>query len=502
MSLPDKQMPSYLRAYYECPFRTMGDFGYSDVLYFKKPDISLSCNHLIDASLRGEVDRDFKRHSFTANESRCIDPHPMACDSSPSPPVLYSSPSFSEGGTSMNQPIGKLDRRRGPLVDTETLHRSKRGIYNSSPGHQIVVPAEGMYLVILKISVDSTSSSFFDAQVELEMKTPFGYLSAVEHPLLIFYGVMSLVYVAFAIGWTIVSALQWRDLLRIQFWIGAVILLGMLEKAVFYAEHSSVNSRGVSVEGAVLFAEFLSCLKRTLARMLVIIVSLGFGIIKPRLGSMFHRVISIGILYFALSAIECVLRLYRPKNDPTNQAMMAGVPLAVLDSIICYWVYNSLVQTTRTLNLRRNLVKLSLYTKFTNTLIAAVISSMAFMIWEIHTHKLTSCLIDWQRLWIDEAFWHIQFSIVLLVIMILWRPTKNNQRYAFTQLLDGVDEDTESGELFNKDLYDGMTLRQQHNNHIDSDDASVKSRDLLLSRETEEDLKWVEQNIVSSFAES
>lgn len=96
------------------------------------------------------------------------------------------------------------------------------------------------------------------------------------------------------------SALQWRDLLRIQFWIGAVILLGMMEKAVFYAEHSSLNSAGVSVKGtgdqliivdirgnqsnifvgAVLAAEVLSCLKRTLARMLVIVVSLGFGIVK------------------------------------------------------------------------------------------------------------------------------------------------------------------------------------------------------------------------------
>lgn len=33
-------------------------------------------------------------------------------------------------------------------------------------------------------------------------------------------------YVIYAVAWLIMSALQWRDLLRIQFWIGAVILLG------------------------------------------------------------------------------------------------------------------------------------------------------------------------------------------------------------------------------------------------------------------------------------
>jgi hypothetical protein len=113
------------------------------------------------------------------------------------------------------------------------------------------------------------------------MKTESGlYLSAVDWPLLPFYGVMCAVYVIYAFGWLLVSFAQWRDLLRIQFWIAAVILLGMFEKAVFYAEYQSINSTGVSVKGAVLFAEVLSCFKRTLARMLVIIVSCGFGIVK------------------------------------------------------------------------------------------------------------------------------------------------------------------------------------------------------------------------------
>lgn len=49
---------------------------------------------------------------------------------------------------------------------------------------------------------------------------------------------------------------------------------------MFTAEYSSLNVRGYSVSGLLIAAELVSSAKRTLARMLVIIVSLGFGIVK------------------------------------------------------------------------------------------------------------------------------------------------------------------------------------------------------------------------------
>lgn len=75
-----------------------------------------------------------------------------------------------------------------------------------------------------------------------------------------------------------------------------IILLGMLEKAVFFAEYENINKDGQPVRGAIILAELVSCVKRGLARMLVIIVCLGFGIIKPRLGQTLHKVLLAGEL--------------------------------------------------------------------------------------------------------------------------------------------------------------------------------------------------------------
>ncbi|CAG9836500.1 unnamed protein product [Diabrotica balteata] len=344
------------------------------------------------------------------------------------------------------------------------------------------VTHDGVYVLALKVS--SSNMSEYSVGVHIEMKNDYGYLSAAEWPLLPFYGFMCVYYVILGLIWLTLSFSQWRDLLRVQFWIGGVILLGMLEKATFYAEYQSINNTGVRVEGAMIFAEWISCAKRTLARILVVIVSLGFGIVKPRLGATLHRVVGVGLLYFFLAASEAYLRITKEKSNPSKDILVASVPLAVLDSAICWWIFSALVNTTRTLRLRRNETKLSLYRHFTNTLIFSVLASVFFMLYCIKVHHFVDCLVVWKDIWVEEAYWHILFSLLLLVIMILWRPTNNNQRYAFVPLLDTGDDADEEEQLVN-DAY-GVKVRVHHPKNNSSQRTSI-----------DDDLKWLEENVKS-----
>ncbi|KFQ68269.1 Transmembrane protein 87A, partial [Phaethon lepturus] len=315
-----------------------------------------------------------------------------------------------------------------------------------------------------------------------------------------FFMVMCIVYVFFGVLWLAWSACYWRDLLRIQFWIGAVIFLGMLEKAVFYAEFQNIRYTGESVQGAVILAELLSAVKRSLARTLVIIVSLGYGIVKPRLGVTLHKVVMAGALYLLFSGMEGVLRVTGAQND---LASLAFIPLAFLDTALCWWIsftilleafldlpyiFISLTQTMKLLKLRRNVVKLSLYRHFTNTLILAVAASIVFIIWTTMKFRLVDCQSDWQELWVDDAIWRLLFSMILFVIMILWRPSANNQRFAFSPLSEEEDDD-EQKEPMLKESFEGMKMRstkQEPNGNVKANKAQ------------EDDLKWVEENVPSS----
>ncbi|XP_027136313.1 transmembrane protein 87A isoform X2 [Larimichthys crocea] len=327
-------------------------------------------------------------------------------------------------------------------------------------------------------------------QLQISMIGPHEYISASEWPLMVFYMVMCIMYVLLAVLWLVLSACYWRDLLRIQFWIGGVIFLGMLEKAVYYAEFQSIRYDGLSVHGAVVFAEALSAVKRTLARVLVIIASLGYGIVKPRLGALLHRVVGVGLLYLIFSIIEGILRVNADRGDNTSSTLLCEIVLAFTDSCIVWWIFVSLAQTMKLLKLRRNVVKLSLYRHFTNTLIFAVIASVIFIIWTTKTFRMSKCQSDWRELWIVDAFWRFLFSIILLAIMFLWRPSANNQRYAFSPLLDEESEEEEKEPMMNE-AFEGMKMRGMKNESNGS--AKVNKVD--------EDLKWVEENIPSSMAD-
>ncbi|XP_019725919.1 transmembrane protein 87A isoform X1 [Hippocampus comes] len=370
----------------------------------------------------------------------------------------------------------------GTVANSSTVVKNKDNVIASTW-------KDGPYLLVVKI-VSSKQDANWNLTFNVVMKGRRGYISITEYPLMIFYMVMCVVYILFALLWFIWAACYWKDILRIQFWIAGVIFLGMVEKAVFCAEYENTNMVGSASPGLLIFAELVSALKRTIARLLVIIVSLGYGIVKPRLGTVMHRVIGLGVLYFIFAAIEGVLRITGGRDN--GPALITAIILAVLDSFIIWFIFVSLAQTIKTLKLRKNPVKLSLYRHFTNTLIFAVIASIIFMGWTAKKFRLADCQLDWIELWVEDAFWRFLFSLILLVIMFLWRPSANNQRYAFTPLIDDSD-DEEIEEFIASANIAGIKLRATKN----ETNGFVKSQDTNM----EEDLKWVEENIASSLTD-
>ena len=57
-----------------------------------------------------------------------------------------------------------------------------------------------------------------------------------------------------------------------------------------------------------MIAELISAVKRALSRMLLIIVAMGFGTVKPRLGDSLGKVVAIGVVYTILAVMDGIIR--------------------------------------------------------------------------------------------------------------------------------------------------------------------------------------------------
>lgn len=85
---------------------------------------------------------------------------------------------------------------------------------------------DAIYLLVLKVQVTKFDSAKYqhNIDVEIQWRGPHGYLSAIDYPLLLFYGFMCMFYMALATWWLVVCLKYWKDLLRIQFWIGRFLI--------------------------------------------------------------------------------------------------------------------------------------------------------------------------------------------------------------------------------------------------------------------------------------
>lgn len=274
-------------------------------------------------------------------------------------------------------------------------------------------------------------------------KNPTGYLPGRMAPLMTFYGFMSLVYVILGIYWFSQYARFWKEIMPLQNCITLVITLGMFEMALWYFDYAEFSESGVRPIGITVWAVTFGTIKRTVSRLIILMVSMGYGVVRPTLGGITSRVISLGATFFLASEVLEMVENVGTISDLSGKTrFMLVLPVALLDAFFILWIFNSLSATLNKLQTRRIMVKLDIYRKFTNALVVAVIVSVGWICYELYFKSNDVYNEHWQNAWIIPAFWQVLSFSVLCVICILWAPSYNTMRYAYSGDEDFDREDT------------------------------------------------------------
>jgi hypothetical protein len=260
-----------------------------------------------------------------------------------------------------------------------------------------------------------------------------------------FYAFMSLAYGLLGLLWFFQYVRHWKDILQLQNCISAVIALGMSEMAVWYFEYLNFNGTGMRPMAITMWAVTLGAVKKTVSRLLILVVSMGYGVVRPTLGGLTSKVMLLGGTYFlAAESLDVVENVGTINDPPGKERLFLVLPVAMLDAFFILWIFTSLSKTLERLQARRRFAKLELYRRFTNSLAVAVVVSVLWIGYELYFKATDEFGERWQSYWIIHAFWSGLSFALLVVICILWAPSQNSTRYAYSEDVGEEDLDEEA----------------------------------------------------------
>jgi len=224
--------------------------------------------------------------------------------------------------------------------------------------------------------------------------------------------------------------------------IAAVLVFGFLENFINGLDYAIYNKTGqVEVAFNIIEAMLTTC-KQTIAYVALLLVTMGFTIYKPTLERKKKiLLIVVTVTYFVCCLIyEFIDTLrYTPSteylNIPESAEYVFLIPTTILDFVILFWIFWELFWSLAFLKDKKQSEKFALFKKLALILAGAYIVSFVFFIIEIAASLGGYYNTWWRGWWVFDAYWPcLHFSLVL-IIGLLWRPSGNNARYAFSAQL-------------------------------------------------------------------
>jgi len=223
----------------------------------------------------------------------------------------------------------------------------------------------------------------------------------------------------------------------LQHVITATILVAVFETLLWACYFTYYNYQGLSLNGANWVGAFLGALKMTSLKSMLLLVSLGYSITRPKLPQGAIIIISIlTVVYFITDAANEYIFVgrYIGLEIPAIADYLATAVLSAVNIVYVVWIAYSLNVNMVYLRHQRQVEKLHLYEIFATAMLIFIslgalcfILQVAFSLAKFHDNM-------WSFWWIWNAYWELSYLALTLVVAYLWRPNDNNLRYAFSQI--------------------------------------------------------------------
>lgn len=287
--------------------------------------------------------------------------------------------------------------------------------------------------------VGTTPFSNEDYNGVVEFRNAFGELPAAQIAKLPFYSGITIVYAFLAMGWGALYFFHRRDILPVQNYITAILVFLVVEMFMTWLFYDFQNRHGMNAGAKALLVvvSILSAARNSFSFFLLLIVCMGYGVVKPTLGKQMTYVRYLAITHFVFGVIYAVASLSVTPENAGPLILLVVLPLAATLTAFYIWTLNSLNATTKDLVARKQTIKAAMYRKLWYCILTSIVVIFVFFFvnsW-IFAGQGDEDFVPshWKGRWfILDGWLNLVYFFDVAFVAYVWRPSANNRRFAMS----------------------------------------------------------------------
>jgi len=295
--------------------------------------------------------------------------------------------------------------------------------------------------------VGTYSATGDDYKAIVEFRNAYGELPAAQIAKLPFYGGIAIAYAVIGALWAFLYVQHRSDILPVQNYITAIIIFLIVEMLMTWGFYDFENRHGASVGSKVLMiiVAILNAGRNSFSFFLLLIVCMGYGVVKPSLGKTMIYVRWLAGAHFVFGLVYSIASLTITPDSAGPLVLLVILPLAGTLTAFYVWTLNSLNVTMKDLYDRKQTVKAFMYRKLWWCILCSIMVIFGFFFFNSFAFAGTSdpnfVPYHWQTRWfILDGWLNLVYLVDVMFVAYLWRPTENNRRFAMSDELAQDDE--------------------------------------------------------------
>jgi len=312
---------------------------------------------------------------------------------------------------------------------------------------------DGWYNVAFKICDETGSTEKVLLDGKVGFKNPYGYVMGEMWGQIPFQFARAVTFGVLGCAFLWLFMLFKESVMTLHVAILVVFGLATFESAAWTLGYAILNEDGkpycCPFANEIVVSIVLQILRQTLTRCLLLVVALGYGIVRPHLMTGEWVVVGLVTALYLGSAVvarvaEVVILDSDPYGDP-DDIRLYEAPAMVMNILFLTWIYVALNSTITVLKEYKQSIKLKMYQQLLRSIIFfTVLIGCAHLVILGKENDVLGW--PWKYEWVDDTLWEVLNLLVLCTVSFICRPSQAfHLRSDREQLSQSEDDDAFGG---------------------------------------------------------